>query len=114
MAGTIIEFIVLLVSHAAAGIYSFTLRYSKKITYIIWGTWVAIQTALLLYTEFVLTNWALQFFVGFILTVWRLLRCNPFCKAGYDPVPDEGIVPVICRKKETHTNEEHNQNPREN
>ena len=54
------------------------------------------------------------FFVGFILTVWRLLRCNPFCKAGYDPVPDEGIVPVICRKKETHTNEEHNQNPREN
>ena len=54
------------------------------------------------------------FFVGFILTVWRLLRCNPFCKAGYDPVPDEGIVPVICRKKETHTNEEHNHDPREN
>ena len=54
------------------------------------------------------------FLVGFILTVWRLLRCNPFCKAGYDPVPDEGIVPVICRKKETHTNEEHNQNSREN
>ena len=54
------------------------------------------------------------FFVGFILTVWRLLRCNPFCKAGYDPVPEEGIVPVICRKKETHTEEEHNHDPREN
>lgn len=47
------------------------------------------------------------FFVGFILTVWRLLRCNPFCKAGYDPVPEKGIIPVICRKKEEHTTEEH-------
>ena len=27
------------------------------------------------------------FFVGTVLTVWRLLRCNPFCKGGYDPVP---------------------------
>ena len=28
------------------------------------------------------------FFVGFYLTVWRILRCNPFCNGGYDPVPD--------------------------
>ena len=25
--------------------------------------------------------------VGFFLTVWRILRCNPCCKGGYDPVP---------------------------
>ena len=25
-------------------------------------------------------------FVGFFLTAYRLLRCNPFCKGGYDPV----------------------------
>ena len=29
------------------------------------------------------------FFVGLILTVWRLLRCNPFSKGGYDPVPEK-------------------------
>ena len=27
------------------------------------------------------------FFVGFYLSVRRILRCNPFCKCGYDPVP---------------------------
>ena len=69
MIGTIVEFILLLIAHAAAGIYSSTLKFSKKITYIIWGTWIAIQTGLLFFTEFVLTNWALQFFVGFVLSL---------------------------------------------
>ena len=69
MTGTIIQFILLLIAHAAAGIYSSTLKYSKKTTYIIWGTWIAIQTGLLFFTEFVLTNWALQFFVGFVLSL---------------------------------------------
>ncbi|MCR4718199.1 MAG: membrane protein insertion efficiency factor YidD [Firmicutes bacterium] len=27
------------------------------------------------------------FFKGGFLAVWRLLRCNPFCKGGFDPVP---------------------------
>ena len=69
MTGTIIQFILLLITHAAAGIYSSTLKYSKKTTYIIWCTWVVLQTALLFYTEFVLTNWALQFFSGFALSL---------------------------------------------
>jgi putative membrane protein insertion efficiency factor len=33
------------------------------------------------------------FFAGMILTVWRILRCNPFSKGGYDPVPDKGFKP---------------------
>ena len=31
------------------------------------------------------------FFVGLILSTWRILRCNPFCRGGYDPVPERGF-----------------------
>ena len=30
------------------------------------------------------------FFVGLALSVWRILRCNPFCRPGFDPVPETG------------------------
>jgi putative membrane protein insertion efficiency factor len=27
------------------------------------------------------------FFKGLFLSCWRIIRCNPFSKGGYDPVP---------------------------
>lgn len=32
---------------------------------------------------------------GLLLTVWRILRCNPWSKGGYDPVPER----LFHRKK---------------
>lgn len=26
-------------------------------------------------------------FKGLFMAIWRILRCNPFSKGGYDPVP---------------------------
>ena len=31
------------------------------------------------------------FWMGGILTLWRLLRCQPFARCGYDPVPEKGF-----------------------
>jgi putative membrane protein insertion efficiency factor len=28
---------------------------------------------------------------GFLLTAFRLARCQPFCRAGHDPVPEPGV-----------------------
>ncbi len=30
-------------------------------------------------------------FKGTFMTVWRILRCNPFSKGGYDPVPEKKV-----------------------
>jgi len=27
------------------------------------------------------------FFRAFFLSLWRILRCQPFCRGGYDPPP---------------------------
>ena len=29
---------------------------------------------------------------GGLLAAWRVLRCNPFSKGGYDPVPEDPLV----------------------
>ena len=34
--------------------------------------------------EAILVHGALK---GSALAFWRILRCNPFCKGGFDPVP---------------------------
>ena len=56
------------------------------------------------------------FFVGLILSVWRILRCNPFSKGGYDPVPEKGLrnksdsrTPGDSHKKCEHTDTTENE-----
>jgi putative membrane protein insertion efficiency factor len=39
-----------------------------------------------LYALQAVREWGVIF--GLSLSVWRILRCNPFCKGGYDPVPE--------------------------
>lgn len=34
-----------------------------------------------------ITEWGA--FKGFFLALYRILRCNPLCKSGYDPVPQK-------------------------
>lgn len=31
------------------------------------------------------------FLVGLYLSIKRILRCNPFCQCGYDPVPPKKV-----------------------
>lgn len=38
------------------------------------------------YALVALERWGLV--CGTALTVWRILRCNPFSRGGYDPVPE--------------------------
>ena len=35
-------------------------------------------------------------FKGTLLGLWRILRCHPFGKHGYDPVPKEGRWTSSC------------------
>lgn len=66
---SIIEFLILLIAHAAAGMYAATLKYSRKVTYVIWGLWIVLQTAFLFYSEYILTNVTSKFLTGFIFSL---------------------------------------------
>ena len=54
------------------------------------------------------------FFAGLILTVWRVLRCNPFSKGGYDPVPEKGFRRVKNNTENEQTNSEFINSEKEN
>ena len=44
---------------------------------------------------------------GSLLAAWRVLRCHPFCRGGFDPVPDRKSFPrrtAEFRKQPLHGN----------
>ncbi|WP_426689384.1 membrane protein insertion efficiency factor YidD [Rhodanobacter ginsengiterrae] len=44
---------------------------------------------------------------GSLLTGWRLLRCQPLCEGGEDPVPDHFRYPRCRCKQDTHGHDLH-------
>lgn len=52
------------------------------------------------------------FFAGLVLSTYRILRCNPFSKGGYDPVPERGFRPV--RAAESGADEDTKETEKEN
>ena len=61
-----IELLLILIVHAISGIYSTTLKYSKKTTFIIWGIWFALQGSVWCFGEFVIDDIALKFLLVFV------------------------------------------------
>lgn len=54
-------------------------------------------------------------FCGILLTVWRILRCNPFCRGGFDPVPDKFLWSKKAKNTpETNISDEDDYNDGEN
>ena len=66
---TLMEFLIILIAHSICGIYSSTLKYSKKITYFIWGMWVLVQGIILCIAEFVITVESIKFFMAFVFSL---------------------------------------------
>jgi len=44
-----------------------------------------------------------NFFYATLLSLWRILRCNPFSKGGYDPIPKhKKELKIQLREEEIH------------
>ena len=66
---TLMEFLIILIAHSICGIYSSTLKYSKKITYFVWALWVFFQSIVLFIAEFIIKQESIKFFMAFVFAL---------------------------------------------
>ena len=45
-------------------------------------------------------------FIGVMLAVWRVLRCNPYCRGGHDPVPKRYRKRCVIKLTKKHKQSE--------
>lgn len=43
-----------------------------------------------------------SFFKALFLTIFRIIRCNPFSKGGYDPVPKNTVENIFDKATNFH------------
>lgn len=66
---TLVEFLIILIAHSICGIYSSTLKYSKKTTYFVWALWVIFQSNVLFIAEFIIKAESIKFFMAFVFAL---------------------------------------------
>ena len=67
------------------GIISLIRFYQKFLSPLKWRTHCIYTTTCSEYAVQAISKYGI--IKGILLSVWRILRCNPFSKGGYDPVP---------------------------
>ena len=62
------EFLTVLFAHIAVGIFAMPLKYSKRVSVLVWGCWGLVQFVLLSVTSRVTLPWGLTFLISFFST----------------------------------------------
>ena len=66
---SLVEFLIILISHSICGIYSSTLKYSKKISYFVWAMWMFFQGTVFFIAEFIIKAEIIKFFMAFVFSL---------------------------------------------